>query len=121
MAHTTETKISNNVEIYKDGDKWKQDNIDKNYISKEYSIRHEGDIKDYTVTITNENKIDICYNEMFENRTDETEEKFETAQELLEKFEANPRVNGIVYAYYEDYKKMKDIIGAYAYRHGGRV
>lgn len=64
---------------------------------------------------------DICYNEMFENRTDETEEKFETAQELLEKFEANPKVNGIVYAYYEDYKKMKDIIGAYAYRHGGRV
>lgn len=64
---------------------------------------------------------DICYNEMFENRTDETEEKFETAQELLEKFETNPRVKGIVYAYYEDYKKMKDIIGAYAYRHGGRV
>ena len=57
--NSTETKISNNVEIYKDGDKWKQDNIDKNYISKEYSIRHEGDIKDYTVTITNENKIDI--------------------------------------------------------------
>ena len=57
--NSTETKISNNVEIYKDGDKWKQDDIDKNYISKEYSIRHEGDIKNYTITLTNENKIDI--------------------------------------------------------------
>ena len=42
-------------------------------------------------------------------------------EDLLSKWDFNPRVNGIVYAIYEDYKTMKDIIGGYAWRHGGTV
>lgn len=65
---------------------------------------------------------DICYNEMYDkDHTDESIEKFERSQEILEKWDSNPRHNNIVYAYYEDYKEMKDIIGAYAWRHNGRV
>lgn len=43
-------------------------------------------------------------------------------EDLLDKFNRNPQdKNGIVYVLYEDYKVMKDIIGGYAYRHGGTV
>jgi len=45
----------------------------------------------------------------------------ERVQELLGKWDSNPQVDGIVYALYEDYKTMKDIIGGYAERHGGFV
>lgn len=42
--------------------------------------------------------------------------------DLLGKFDCGPRDrSGIVYAEYNDYKVMKDIIGGYAYRHGGVV
>lgn len=64
---------------------------------------------------------DICYNNMYEKETEESYSKFEESQELLEKFESNPRINEIVYAYYEDYKKMRDIISAYVYRHNGVI
>lgn len=46
----------------------------------------------------------------------------ERVADLLGKFDCGPRdKNGIVYAEYRDYKVMKDIIGGYAYRHGGTV
>ena len=57
--NSTEIKISNNVKVNKGEDNWKQDEIDKRYLSKEYSITPEADIKSYKVQITNENKIDI--------------------------------------------------------------
>lgn len=57
--NSSETKISNNVKINKGNDDWKQDNIDKNYLSKEYSISSESDIKNYRIEIINEDKIDI--------------------------------------------------------------
>ena len=41
---------------------------------------------------------------------------------MLQKFDCNPKdARGIVYALYDDYKLMKDIIGGYAWRHGGYV
>lgn len=53
---------------------------------------------------------------------DEAEEWLERCEELQGKWDCNPQdANGIVYALYKDYKDMKDIIGGYAYRHGGRV
>ena len=64
---------------------------------------------------------DICYNEMMKQHTAKSYEQFETSQRLLELFERNPRVNDVVYAYYDDYRKMRDIIGAYMFRHGGRI
>lgn len=45
----------------------------------------------------------------------------EIVQRMLTKWNFNPRVSGIVYAEYKDYKVMKDIIGSYAARHGGTV
>lgn len=64
---------------------------------------------------------DIMANKWYDTETDEAYDKWQEAQKLLEKFDSNPQVNGIVYAEHEDYKKMKDIIGAYAWRHNGRV
>lgn len=61
------------------------------------------------------------FNNMMEQNTEKSYEQFETAERLLELFERNPRVNGIVYAYYEDYRKMRDVIEAYVFRHGGRI
>ena len=46
----------------------------------------------------------------------------EIVNDLLDKFDCGPRDNnGIVYMEYKDYKVAKDIIGGYAYRHGGTV
>lgn len=65
---------------------------------------------------------DRCYNAMYDtDHSIESIDKFEEAERLLDVFEHNPRVNGIVYVIYDDYKKMKDIIGAYALRHNGCI
>lgn len=53
---------------------------------------------------------------------EKAEEWFERIEDILTKWESNPQDrNGIVYALYEDYKLMKDLIGAYAWRHNGTV
>ena len=57
--NSTETKISNNIKVNRDQDEWKQDKIDKKYISKEFSILSEAEIQNYNIQVTNENKIDI--------------------------------------------------------------
>lgn len=57
--NSNETKIANNVIINTDKDEWKQDKIEKQYLSKEFSIESKSNIKKYKVEISNENKIDI--------------------------------------------------------------
>lgn len=57
--NSSETKIANNVKVNKGEDEWKQDKIDSQYLSKEYSILSPSEIQDYKIKITNENKIDI--------------------------------------------------------------
>ena len=53
---------------------------------------------------------------------EEAEEWLAKAEDMLQKFDCNPKdARGIVYALYDDYKLMKDIIGGYAWRHGGYV
>ncbi len=52
--NSTETKISNTITINRVSEKWEQDSIDKNYVSKIYSIKKEGQIKDYKINIENE-------------------------------------------------------------------
>ena len=59
----------------------------------------------------------MCESEYSEKKC----EQYEKSQELIGKWDCNPQVNGIVYAYYEDYKMMKDVIGGYAWRHNGYV
>ena len=46
----------------------------------------------------------------------------EKVNDLLGKFDCGFQdANGMVYMEYKDYKVAKDIIGGYAYRHGGIV
>lgn len=75
----------------------------------------------YTYSHMFYNYNDICYNNMTEKETEESYMKFEESQKLLETFETNPRLNGIVYAYYEDYNKMRSIIEVYIHRHNGLI
>lgn len=67
------------------------------------------------------NYVDICYNHAHDNEdSDDAYEKYEEAERILNAFESGPQnAEGIVFVTYEDYKKMKDIIGAYIYRHNG--
>lgn len=64
---------------------------------------------------------DKCYNTMNEDNSKKSIEKFEKSQDLICKWDFNPQINGVVYAYYEDYKLMKDIIGMYVITHNGMV
>lgn len=90
--------------------------IDKETNKKMYPV---GKWNTYSHVFYNYN--DRCFNNMTEQNTEKNYEQFETAERLLELFETNPRVNDIVYAYYEDYRKMRDVIEAYVFRHGGRI
>ena len=46
----------------------------------------------------------------------------ERVEDLLEMFDSGIQDStGMVYMEYKDYKETKDIINAYAYRHGGTV
>lgn len=52
---STETKISNTVNIIANDTEWKQDNLNKNYISKTYKIEAPAPIVAYNVTINGQN------------------------------------------------------------------
>ena len=75
------------------------------------------------------NAVDRAWNRVYDARDngsieeeEKAEEWLEKCEDLLQKFDCNPKdARGIVYALYEDYKIMKDIIGGYAFRHGGYV
>ena len=53
--NSTETKISNTITINKDTSKWEQDKIEKDYVSKTYSVTALAQIQNYKITLTKEN------------------------------------------------------------------
>ena len=53
--NSTETKISNTITINKDTSKWEQDEIEKDYVSKTYSVTALASIQNYKITLTKEN------------------------------------------------------------------
>lgn len=57
--NSTETKISSTVTINKNVDEWKQDENEKNYVSKTYTISAGANIENYKIKITRENGQDI--------------------------------------------------------------
>lgn len=57
--NSTETKISSTIQINKNESEWKQDEIDKNYVSKIYSVTAGATIENYKVTIAKENAQDL--------------------------------------------------------------
>lgn len=52
---SSETKISSTITINKDNGEWKQDELDKNYLSKIYSVNAGAQISNYKITVTKEN------------------------------------------------------------------
>lgn len=57
--NSKETKISSTIKINKNSEKWKQDNIDKNYLSKTYVVSAGANIKNYKVTLSKDNGRDL--------------------------------------------------------------
>ena len=53
--NSRETKISSTISIKKEGEKWDQDKMEENYVSKLYSINAGANIENYKIKITNEN------------------------------------------------------------------
>lgn len=57
--NSTETKISSTITINRDSAEWEQDELDKNYVSKTYSITAGADISNYKITVERENNKDL--------------------------------------------------------------
>lgn len=57
--NSNESKISSTIKIDKSSNKWVQDNIDKNYLSKTYQVEAGANIKNYKITLTKENGQDL--------------------------------------------------------------
>ncbi len=52
--NSSETKLSSTITINKNISEWKQDEIDKNYVSKSYSVSAKSNITNYKITISKE-------------------------------------------------------------------
>lgn len=52
--HSEETKMSSTIEINKETNEWKQDEIEKQYVSKVFYVTANATIKDYTIEIKKE-------------------------------------------------------------------
>lgn len=57
--NSNETKISSTVTMNKNSSEWEQDAIDKNYVSKTYSVQAGSIIENYKIIITKENGQDL--------------------------------------------------------------
>ena len=53
--NSTETKISSTITVNKEKEEWNQDNIEKEYVSKIYSVSAGSNISDYKVSLAKEN------------------------------------------------------------------
>lgn len=51
---SSETKISSTITINKNNDEWEQDKLDKNYVSKTFSVTAGAEISNYKINITKE-------------------------------------------------------------------
>ena len=57
--NSSEIKISSTLTINKNDDEWKQDENEKNYLSKTYTISAGSTIEKYKITLTKENSQDL--------------------------------------------------------------
>lgn len=57
--NSTETVISNTININKIDSEWKQDENEKKYVSKEYKVSANVAVKKYNVEVVKENSIDL--------------------------------------------------------------
>lgn len=56
---SNETKMSSTIEIQKIQEEWKQDEIEKEYVSKVYHVKANAPLNNYKITIARENAQDI--------------------------------------------------------------
>lgn len=56
---SNETKLSSTIQIQKVESEWKQDNIEKEYVSKTFKVTANANLKDYTIKIVKENSQNI--------------------------------------------------------------
>ena len=95
--NSTETIISNTIQINKNDDDWKQDDIDKNYLSKTFSVSADTTITSYHITLSRDNNQDLGGIKLTNLQNQETsdfapEEKFKVLipiKNLTEKGEFN--------------------------------
>lgn len=118
ICNTTKEKFNKNLEVAKTKD-YQVLNKTKLYpVGNWYKYQH-----------VFYNAHDRAMNALYDMQQSGTAEQLDKAiewservEDLLGKFDCGPRDrSGMVYAEYKDYKAMKDIIGGYAYRHGGTV
>ena len=57
--NSRESKISSTIKINKNSDSWKQDENEKNYVSKVYSVSAGANIKNYKIILSRKNNQDI--------------------------------------------------------------
>ena len=57
--NSNETKISSTISINKQDSEWKQDSLDKNYVSKTYAVSGGSVIQNYKITLSKENGQDL--------------------------------------------------------------
>ncbi len=72
--NSSETKISSTITINKDDTEWTQDELDKNYVSKTYSVTAGAEISNYKITITKENGADLGGIKLTDENNQEKEE-----------------------------------------------
>ena len=72
--NSNETKISSTITINKDDTEWTQDELDKNYVSKTYSVTAGAEISNYKITITKENGSDLGGIKLTDENNQEKEE-----------------------------------------------
>jgi len=71
---SNETKISSTIKINKNVEEWKQDNIDKNYLSKIYTISAGTTIQNYKIKLTKDNGQDIGGIKITDEKNNEKQE-----------------------------------------------
>ena len=72
--NSTETKISSTVTINKESNEWIVDNIDKNYVSKLYSVTAGANISNYKIKISEKEVADLTGVKITDENNQEKEE-----------------------------------------------
>lgn len=72
--NSNESKISSTITINKNISEWKQDEKEKNYVSKLYSVKAGANIENYKVTITKEKGSDLGGIKLTDENNQEKEE-----------------------------------------------
>lgn len=80
--NSTETKLETSVVIEKDSNKWEQDDIDKNFVSKTFSVSSNADYKTYSISIENVGLTELSQGLKVVNLNNDDQTTFEKNQKF---------------------------------------